>query len=176
MVSLRSYSNHILLLIVLLLVLILPVKAHFFEESKEAIMAEELTSALPKVSLLPDSFFYFLKTSREGIQGFFIVNLESEIGFRMDLANKRLSELVDLIHKNQGRYIEKALEREGKILSQILVLTIKAQDKDLTIQNLDDRLNQLLDNHKIILFNIEDDVPKSAKAAYRDILNVIDQK
>lgn len=177
MVSLKSYSKFISLFILigLFLIIVLPINAHFLEESDEAVRAEEAAARLPEVSLLPDSFFYFLKTSKEAIQGFFIFNIESKMKFKMNLANKRLAELVDLVHKNQEPYMEEALEREGEVLFQIVGLMIKAQEEDINILDLKEKHKQLLDDHEIILLNIEDDVPETAKSAYRHILDVIDQ-
>jgi len=177
MVRFRFYSKFVSLFILigLFLALVLPIEAHFLEESTKAIQTKEAISRLPEVSLLPDSFFYFLKSFKEKIQSFFIFNIESKLAFQMDIANKRLAELVDLTHKNQEQYIEKALESEGRALFELVELMVQAEDGGVDIQNLEKIHKQLLDDHELILLNIEDDVPEDSKAAYSHILDVIDQ-
>ena len=177
MVSFRFFSKFVSLFILigLFLAFVLPIKAHFLEDSPEAIQAEEAAARLPKVFLLPDSFFYFLKTFKEKIQSFFIFSVEDKMTFQMDLANKRLAELVDLIHKNQESYMEKSLERLESSLHTINNLMIKAQkDKGFNIE-VEKRHTKLLNDHEIVLLNMEDDILKELKNTYHHILDVIDQ-
>lgn len=165
----------LLVLVGLFLTLVLSIQAHFLEGSPEAIRAEEAASRLPKMFLLPDSIFYFLKVIKEAAQNLFIFDLREKITFQVGIANKRLAEMVNLIHKNQDPYIKKALQREGDVLRKITDLMTKAKEKGVEIQGLKIKHKQLLDDYEIVLLNMEDDIPQEAKNTHRHILDIIDQ-
>jgi|TARA_Y100000310_G_scaffold216244_1_gene217257 hypothetical protein len=158
----------------LFLVMIMPVWAHFEEDSPEAIEAEEAAARLPEISILPDSFFYFLKTFKEAVQGLFIITPEDKLNFLINKANTRLAEYVDLVHLNRDSHIKETLDREEVILREITGVMVKAQEeKSIDAQALEDlektHLN-LLDDHQKILLNMEDDVPENSRDIHSRII------
>lgn len=150
-------------------------QAHFMEDSAEAVKAEEVAALLPEMKLLPDSPFYFLKTIQEKIQSLFIFNIQRETKFQMKIADKRLAEIVGLIHRNKDPQVKKALQREGDVLSKIVDLMVKIKEKGAESKELLTEHEKLLDDHELVLFNMEDDVPEEAANSYHHILDVIDQ-
>ena len=132
--------------------------------------AQEETS---EIKTLPDSPGYVIKIFFEDTITILTFDKEAKARRFIKLAEKRLAEAKELSNTNREKYINKTLERYNKHLekAQIELDKIKSSPKGIKASDFIKEVDDNLAKHQLVLSEVYNKLPDSAKLAIQRILN-----
>lgn len=104
---------------------------------------------LPYPGILPDSPFYFLKTIRDNISGFFISDPLKKAEYSIDMSDVRISAALALSEeKKDPSLIQSTISASQNYLQEAMVNIKIAKGQGMDTQDLLKRLNKAKDKHQ----------------------------
>ncbi|MBM3200345.1 hypothetical protein FJZ53_05385 [Candidatus Woesearchaeota archaeon] len=117
---------------------------------------------LPDSGILPDSAFYGMKKTFEGIGNIFAFSAEAKAERALKLAEKRLAEAEAMANKGKPDFVDGlSQEYENKVneANEIATLAKEAQDRE----KLAELVSTATSQHIIVLDEVQEIVPEQAK-------------
>lgn len=144
------------------------------KESQSTPSAEKATVdyTLPYPGLLPDHPFYFLKTTRDALVGFFISDPLKKADFNLLQADKRLNTGIYLIAKGKEKeqMAITAISKGENYFEKSIEEIIKAEKQGTEINDLLGKMLLSSKKHQEILIELKSKVSKDAKAGIENEL------
>ena len=115
--------------------------------------------------ILPDSPFYFFKTTFESVQLFFTFGKDKKALLETKLANKRLKEAEKLAEKGKTDLAVKHLENWQRRMNKVISKLEERKDKGENVTNVVEKLESNQTRQQEVLQTVYEKVPESAKEA-----------
>lgn len=136
--------------------------------TQEVMGAEESDQyQLPYPGLLPDSPFYFLKTTRDRVVSFLISDPLKRVEFNLLQADKRLAAGMALIKKKKDALGESTIAKGENYFELALENAALAQKEGLSIQDVARKLVDSSQKHQAVLEELEGETKGSVRAGLR---------
>ncbi len=126
------------------------------------VLAETDLEDLPPVRVLPGSFLYPLKLVGENVKTLFFLNQESKAERYHYLSELRLSELQELIEKDNFKHLDSALARYQKQQNKLEGLIDRATQRGIDWSLLAEEIEVSAENHLNIISDFQSKIPDTA--------------
>ena len=142
-------------------------------EEKDAVVDDRvtITSELLEIeepSMLPSSYFYFLKSWSENLSLFFTFDEIKEANKRLEYANERFIEIKKMMEDKKQKYndVKKSLENFEKQYKEIFQIFKDYKEEDMKkeeVQDFQEYLVKSLLLREAMIAEMEDDMPEDIK-------------
>ncbi len=125
---------------------------------------------LPDPGMLPDSFFYFLKSWSEGMGTLFTFGEVKKAERFLNLSEKRLAEAKALIKKDSMEHATRAIERYEEQLGQALQRSERGKEKGLDMDEVLERISEATLNHQGVLADVYEKIPEEVRSGIERVM------
>jgi len=136
--------------------------ADYTRNNKEVRIEEYLIDSLPNVRLLPDNFFYFIKTLWEKFQLLVAFNPVKKAKLYLEFSEMRLSEALNLANVRQVHISEKLIHLYDDLIDKANAAFEVANRSGLDVSELATSLTDTVNKREIVVNKIGEQVSQDA--------------